>query len=103
MNLLILYEKTEEMVSGADDLIGLGTAEDIDCTKLVAVKQLLLGFLLELSQSLTYKVEKSEYYGDDLDDVGKEDLYRMIEEVGYEQVSTLFDNVEDLLSEKEAY
>ena len=98
MNLLVLYERVKNTLSEIDRIIELGVSEGIDCTMLEVGKRSLLGFLSELVESLEYKAERAEYYGEDLDDVGKEDLYNLIEEVGYEHVASLFD-VKGLLRE----
>jgi len=101
MNSLVLYNSIYELIHKIDELKNFCISEEIDTTKLAGVEYLLTGFLTDLEQTLSYKMERNEYYGDDLDEVGKEDLYSMIKEIGYDQVAATFDNVNEILAEEE--
>lgn len=97
-----VYE-IEEALHTIDMCINACSESAIDYTSLFSAKEALISQLASIKQTLTYKMEQYEAYGEPLDEVGLEEIRASIEEIGYDQVRLLFgDNVDTVLSEAAA-
>lgn len=93
----------EEALHKIDMCINACLDTTIDYTFLSLAKDALTNQLAGIKQTLTYKMEQYEAYGEPLDEVGLEEIRASIEEIGYDQVRLLFgDNVDTVLSEAAA-
>ena len=73
---------------------------DVDYTFLSLAKDALISQIAGIKQTLAYKMEQYDAYGEPLDEIGVEGLRAAIAEVGYDEVQSLFgDGIDAVLSE----
>ena len=93
----------EEALHEIDQWINSCFESDIDCSFLTIAKEALTSQIAGIKQTLVYKMEYYELYGEPVDEIGIEGIRALIEELGYEQVLSLFgDSVDAVLSEAAA-
>jgi len=92
--MLMVYE-LEEALRKIDQLIDLCYTNGLDYRYLVTAKEAMTNQMATVKQSVTYKMEQYEDYGTPLDDEGVEGVKVLIEEVGYDNVRSLFGEVVD--------
>lgn len=100
MTPLQTVSELEEALHKIDVCIDACFVIDVDYNFLVLAKEALTSQIAGIRQTLAYKMEQYEAYGEPLDDIGIESLKASIEEIGYDQVRSLFgDSVDTVLSE----
>lgn len=100
--LQIVYE-LEEALHKIDMCLNACLDSRIDYTFLSLAKEALANQIAGIKQTLSYKMDQYEAYGEPLDEVGIGGLRASIEEVGYDQVRALFgDSVDAALREAAA-
>ena len=75
----------------------------VDYTFLSLAKDALTSQIAGIKQTLAYKMEQYDAYGEPLDDIGVEGLRATIDEIGYDTARSLFgDSIDAVLSEAAA-
>lgn len=95
--------RMDEALQEVDQWINSCFEAAIDCSFLMIAKEALTNQIEGIKQTLAYKMEYYELYGEPVDIEGIDSLKALIEELGYEQVLWLFgDSVAAVLSEAAA-
>lgn len=96
MTMQMVYELGEALHK-IDQLIDLCYASGLDYRFLVTAKEAMTSQMAMVKQSVAYKMEEYEDYGTPLDDEGVEGIKLLIEEVGYDNVKSLFGETVDVV------
>lgn len=73
---------------------------EVDYTFLSLAKDALISQIAGIKQTLAYKMEQYDAYGEPLDDIGVDGLRDAIDEIGYDEIRSLFgDSIDAVLSE----
>lgn len=103
MTLLQTVDEIEEALRKIDACINACFDVEVDYTFLFLAKEALTNQIMGIKETLPYQMDQYEAYGEPLDEIGIESLRASIEEVGYDQVRSLFgDSVDTVLSEAAA-
>jgi len=100
MTFLEAVFELEEALRKIDSCTETCFGADVDYTFLSIAKDALISQIAGIKQTLAYKMEQYDAYGEPLDDIGVEGLRDAIAEVGYDEVQSLFGaDIDDALSE----
>lgn len=103
MTLVQTVFELEEALRKIDACIYVCFDAGVDYTFLSLAKEAITNQLEGIKQTLVYKMDQYEIYGEPIDETGIESLRESIAEVGYDQVRSLFgDSVDAVLSEAAA-
>lgn len=101
--MLYIVQQMEEVLVKLDQWANRCYEEGIDCGYLLVAENALLNQITVAKESLIYKMEQYDLYGEPLDDTDVDEIKVLIEEIGYDSVLALFgESVGAVLSEATA-
>lgn len=100
MTFLQVVFELEEALRKIDACTETCFGADVDYTFLSLAKDALISQIAGIKQTLVYKMEQYDAYGEPLDEIGVDGLRAAIDEVGYDEIRALFgDSIDAVLSE----
>lgn len=103
MMLCMIEQQMEAMLLELDQWANRCYEADIDCGYLLVAENALANQITVMKQSLVYKMEQYNLYGEPMDDADADELKTLIDEIGYDHVRSLFgESVDAVLSEAAA-